>query len=412
MKQHCTVKKAIAAALGTCLVTAFCTTMATGVAFASTKSGYIGDNCHYTFKDGQLTIEPKNQKKEAVLDMDELTPNAPDGEDVESIKVENGVKVNEASAITKVFSRWDWTETADLSGLDVSSLTDMSNMFYSKKKDESLLSSMESLDLSGWNTSNVTNTSNMFKGAGFEQLDVSGWNTSSLQNASCMFSECMSLKQLDLSSWNTSSLQNASCMFNNCEKLSQLDVSGWNTSAVTNMSYMFSGTALTSLDLSAWDMPNIENLKGMFSECEKLKELDISGWGITTEEAKGLTTKGMFAYCGKLKTLNTDNKVFKALLVEGKDSSYLRSLNFKRIAFKAGKRNNLKLPIKSITGHKVTYKLIDKKGSYKRLPKSKIKLNKKGTRLIVKNLKKGTDILLTAKCGKQSATVEFVLKRK
>ena len=222
----------------------------------------------------------------------------------------------------------------DLSGWDVSSVTNMSQLF-----DNCL--NLQSLNLSGWNTSNVTHMNNMFNNCsslttitGLSDLD-----TSSVTTMENMFNNCSGLTSLALSGFDTSNVTNMTAMFKNCSNLTFLDVSGayikrselddiirqinvlrsdvdnllqnnggevhyynpimsigndravngFNTSKVTNMSSMFSGCSkLTSLDVSGFNTSNVAVMNNMFSNCSKLTSLDVSGWdtsSVTTMDA-------------------------------------------------------------------------------------------------------------------------------
>ncbi len=82
--------------------------------------------------------------------------------------------------------------------------------------------------------SNVTDMSNLFSKSDF-QGDISDWDTSNVMDMSYMF------------------LQSR---FNG-------DISRWNTSKVTNMSSMFNSSVFTG-DISAWDVSNVERMTWMF----------------------------------------------------------------------------------------------------------------------------------------------------
>ena len=137
---------------------------------------------------------------------------------------------------------------------------------------------LASLDLSGLDTSDVTNMSNMFSYCwSLTSLDLSPLNTSNVTNMRGMFSECSSLASLDLSPLDTSNVTDMSYMLSGCSKLTSLDLSPLDTSKVTNMSYMlYYCPSLTSLDLSPLDTSNVTSMRGIFAHCSKLASLDLS----------------------------------------------------------------------------------------------------------------------------------------
>ena len=194
----------------------------------------------------------------------------------------------------------------DMSKLDTSNLTDMSDMFYNCSK----LTSVG--DLSSWNTPKVTTIYGMFSScSALTTLDLSSWNTSKVTNMNSMFSSCSSLTTLDLSSWNTSKVASMNYMFDRCSSLTTLDLSSWNISSVTTMQSMFDRcSALTTLDLSSWNTSNLTRAPMMFSSCSALTSVgDLSGWNTS----KVTNMSYMFNGCksltsvGDLSSWNTSN---------------------------------------------------------------------------------------------------------
>ena len=186
----------------------------------------------------------------------------------------------------------------DLSGLDTSDVTNMSNMF-------SYCWSLTSLDLSPLDTSNVTNMRGMFSECwSLASLDLSPLDTSNVTDMSYMLSGCSKLTSLDLSSFDTSQVESMSGMFDGCSRLASLDLSSFDTSNVTGMSRMFYGcSSLASLDVSSFDTSNVTGMSGMFYGCSSLASLDVSSFD--TSGAVGM--KGMFSGCSKLALLDVSS---------------------------------------------------------------------------------------------------------
>ena len=212
----------------------------------------------------------------------------------------------------------------DLSGLDTSDVTNMSNMFSYcwslalldlSPLDTSNVTSMRgifahcsklaSLDLSPLDTSNVTNMSSMLRGCSrISSFDLSPLDTSNVTDMSYMLSGCSKLISLDLSSFDTSQVERMSGMFDGCSRLASLDLSSFDTSNVTGMSRMFYGcSSLTSLDVSSFDTSNVTGMSGMFDGCSSLASLDVSSFD--TSGAVGM--KGMFSGCSKLALLDVSS---------------------------------------------------------------------------------------------------------
>ena len=74
-------------------------------------------------------------------------------------------------------------------------------------------------------------------------IDVTNLDTSQVTNMSNMFNYCTGLASLNVSNFDTSKVTNMSEMFGGCSGLTSLDVSHFNTSKVTDMSRMFKGCA-------------------------------------------------------------------------------------------------------------------------------------------------------------------------
>lgn len=163
----------------------------------------------------------------------------------------------------------------DLSGLDTSDVTNMSNMF-------SYCSSLTSLDLSPLDTSNVTNMRGMFSEcSSLASLDLSPLDTSNVWGMKGMFNGCSELVSLDLSSFNTWLVSNLSDMFSGCSSLKSLDLSSFDTSYVLRMNDMFNGcSSLTSLDLSSFDTSRTGEMVSIFSGCLSLRTVKL-GAGFT-----------------------------------------------------------------------------------------------------------------------------------
>ena len=174
----------------------------------------------------------------------------------------------------ELFSNLTNVTSIDLSNMDTSGMTNMSNMF----SDNTSLTNITFGD--NFNTANVINMSGMFKNCTIlKTIDLSSFDTSNATIMASMFMNCQGLQNLDLKSFNTSNVTNMLYMFYNCSSLTSLDLSSFNTSNVERMDAMFYNcSSLISLDLSNFDTSKITDMTYMFNRCKSLKVLDLSSF--------------------------------------------------------------------------------------------------------------------------------------
>ncbi len=205
---------------------------------------------------------------------------------------------------------------------DVSSVTDMSNMFY--------YATSFNGNISLWDVSNVTDMSSMFRGASSFNGDISGWDVSSVTNMSSMFKNASSFNQ-DISGWNVSNVIDMIGMFLNPQSLSDENkcainesfstnlnwpynwssycqtlinndnihqavdewiadsvsaeanyghISNWDVSNVTNMNNLFQGAVNFNSDISLWDVSSVINMYLIFNNAYNFNQ-DISLWDVS-----------------------------------------------------------------------------------------------------------------------------------
>ncbi|WP_259592650.1 mucin-binding protein [Lactobacillus paragasseri] len=137
-----------------------------------------------TIKPTTVAISKTDNKKVQVSDKTAFGGN---------LTTENGVSTNDPNL-----------KQMDLTNLDTSNLTDMSGMFCGAYKVKSLG------NLSGWDVSHVTNMQQMFDentydSPALESLDgINKWNVSNVQNILCLFRNDINLKDIDISGWDLS----------------------------------------------------------------------------------------------------------------------------------------------------------------------------------------------------------------
>ena len=101
--------------------------------------------------------------------------------------------LSETVSMKGMFSNSARSMQIDMSGWDVSNVTDMSQMFFSTAM---------STDISAWDVSGVTNMRRMFFLARDFNANLAGWNVENVTNMDYMFSGAASVTNNDLSNWN------------------------------------------------------------------------------------------------------------------------------------------------------------------------------------------------------------------
>ena len=157
----------------------------------------------------------------------------------------------------------------NISGWDVSKVTNMSLMFY--------YASAFNQDISGWNVSKVTNMSGMLNSTYQFNQDISSWNVSNVTDMELMFYQALVFNQ-NIGGWDVSKVTNMNAMFKSARAFNQ-DISSWDVSKVTWMAYMFADASSFNQDISSWDVSKVTFMGSMFAGASKFNQ-NIGNWDV------------------------------------------------------------------------------------------------------------------------------------
>lgn len=142
----------------------------------------------------------------------------------------------------------------------------MSKKIYKPQTKEELkkLANDESIHLGDIDVSAITDMSELFERS--KRTDFSGiesWDVSRVDDMSCMFEHAEIFNQ-PLGSWDVSSVENMKCMFNEAKSFNQ-PLDSWDISKVEDMDSMFYGAKSFSQSLDSWNL-SVEKLKKCFEK--------------------------------------------------------------------------------------------------------------------------------------------------
>ena len=189
------------------------------------------------------------------------------------------------------------SKVVDLSDIDVSKITSLSNMLPDALKKANYYDKIDCIDVTNWDVYNIID---MFAAFSYKFVykikGLNTWNISNVKTMRSMFVNNAYFNGEGLENWDVSNVTNMSNMFYGCSRFDGKAIENWDVHNVENMSYMFYGCETFNPDLSKWNTSKVTSLEGTFSYCSKLKGKFLENW--LTNNVTNMNST--FAYCFKL----------------------------------------------------------------------------------------------------------------
>ena len=166
---------------------------------------------------------------------------------------------------------WNLGNSGNMSGWDVSSVTDMSYMFCD--------ASSFNQPIGDWDVSSVTNMRYMFSNALSFNQPIGNWDISSVTNMRFMLFDASSFNQ-PLNNWDVSSVTDMRFMFYGASSFNQ-PIGDWNVSSVTTMEEMFRDASLFNQPLNNWNVSSVTDMSYMFRDASSFNQ-PIGNWDVSS----------------------------------------------------------------------------------------------------------------------------------
>jgi surface protein len=178
---------------------------------------------------------------------------------------------------------------------NVSHVTDMSRLFavdaFSTNVEEWLDTPETEFneDISAWDVSSVTNMTDMFRFAFSFNQPLDSWDVSKVTTMDGMFQGAMRFNQ-PLGFWDVRKVTTMERMFSEATAFNQ-PLGSWDVRQVTTMERMFLDATAFNQPLGSWDVSKVTNLRACFRNADSFDQ-DLSAWPFHPRA----DVRGMLAY--------------------------------------------------------------------------------------------------------------------
>ena len=214
----------------------------------------------------------------------------------------------------------------DGTNLDVSNVTNMSQMFY-----YSHISDLS--PLTNWKVNNVTNMSGMFEQNQISDLSLlSNWHTDNVTDMSEMFEQNQIKDLSQLANWKVDNVTNMRKMFEQNQISNLSPLASWKVNNVTDMSEMFAQNQISNLSpLASWKVNNVGAMGFMFVG-NKISDLSpLTNWNVNNvDEMYGTFANNQISNLSPLANWKVDNvQVMESMFYDNQISDLSPLANWK-----------------------------------------------------------------------------------
>lgn len=146
-------------------------------------------------------------------------------------------------------------------------------------------------------------------------LKVYNWKVDNISNFDYMFHHCHHLEHIEgLHTWNMRNAKSLNECFSNCDRLKELDLTGWehivfgsdesttHPKAVGIFSQCINLTKIKGIEF--WDFSNVTSIEKIFFNCNKLVDIDVTKWKMPQTNYIDTGIRFLFCRCYSLKSLD------------------------------------------------------------------------------------------------------------